>query len=187
MMQLTPEASDSAKIAMAVDLLRSRHAIRLRACGTSMLPALWPGDLLTIAPFIAAQAVAGDIVLVVRDDRFFIHRLTQIGGGTADWITRGDAMAVCDPPVSVDQIIGRVSKVRRNDREFMVPQQLPMISGQFAKLIAHSNFLRNAFLRAIALRQRLTRQKLTGQNLRAMISVTPSSRQPQSAAPLFEK
>jgi hypothetical protein len=179
MMQLTREASDTGKLAMAADLLRSQCSVRLRALGTSMLPALWPGDLLTIEPFRAAQAVAGDIVLVVRDGRFFIHRLIQIGGGcsSADWITRGDAMPAYDPPAFVEQMTGRISRIERNERELTLPHRLPMLSRQFAKLIAHSDFLRSAVVRAIAFRQKLSGPRLSEEEPSTMIS----------AAPLFEK
>jgi hypothetical protein len=190
MMQLTREAPDTAKIAMAADVLRAQRTIRLRACGTSMLPALWPGDLLTIEPFAVAQAAVGDIVLVARDGRFFIHRLIQIGGScdAAAWITRGDAMPERDPPVSAEQIIGRVSQVERNDREFIVPRHLPASSRRFAKLIAHSDLLRSAVVRGIALRQKLSRPRLYVEEPSAMIPAAASLRQPQSPpAPLFEK
>ena len=169
---------DAAKIAMAADILRTRRPIRLRATGTSMLPALWPGDLLTIEPLDATKATVGDIVLAARDGRFVVHRLAQIGGqhGAADWITRGDAMPEYDSPVSAENILGRVSQVERNHREFIVPRQLPAAGRAFAALIAHSDFLRNAVLRMIALRQKLS----------APPAATP--RPPHSsAAPLFEK
>jgi hypothetical protein len=190
MMQLKREALDAAKIAMAADLLRSQRTIHLRACGTSMLPTLWPGDLLTIEPFTATQAVAGDIVLVARAGRFFIHRLSQMGGpcGDATWITRGDAMPECDPPGSVEQIVGRVSRVERNGREFLVQRQLPVLNRQIAKLIARSDFLRRAVVRGIALRQKLNGQKLSGEKLSPMISAAPFPRPLQSSAtPLFKR
>jgi hypothetical protein len=55
--------------------------------------------------------VPGDIVLVARDARFFVHRLIEKDDD--EWITRGDSLPQNDPPVAEAQVLGRVSLIRR--------------------------------------------------------------------------
>ena len=80
-----------------------------------MLPSLWPGDLLTIQSAAHDEIAPGDIVLVLRDNRFFVHRLVE-KRQVQDcllWITRGDAMPQNDPPVAASDLLGRVASVCR--------------------------------------------------------------------------
>ena len=110
------------KFSLAAEVLRSFGKIRLRVSGTSMLPALWPDDLLTIesAPF--DSIVPGDIALCLRDGRFFVHRVisksTQAGRETL--ITRGDAQPGVDPSIFAEDLRGRVVEVRRAGH-FIIP------------------------------------------------------------------
>ena len=71
-------ALDHPQLGLAAAVLRSGSTISLRALGTSMLPALWPGDLVTIVPVPLGAIRPGEIVLCVRNGRFCIHRLTQV-------------------------------------------------------------------------------------------------------------
>ena len=42
-----------------------------------MLPTLWPGDVLTVQSILPEQVEPGEIVLYMRQDRFFIHRIVS--------------------------------------------------------------------------------------------------------------
>ena len=46
---MDPQTRDQAGCSMAAEALRSWGTLKLRATGISMLPALWPGDLLTVS------------------------------------------------------------------------------------------------------------------------------------------
>lgn len=96
--------------------LRAGHTIRFRAQGVSMLPAIWPGDVLTVAPPTAATPAPGDVALTFRDGRWTAHRVIarRMHGGVAALITRGDALKDADPAVTSTDILGIV--VARNDR-----------------------------------------------------------------------
>ena len=74
-----------------------------------MLPAVWPGDLLTIQSAAHEEVVRGDIVLVLRGKRFFVHRTIELqrGQDRFSWITRGDAMPHNDPPAAESELLGR--------------------------------------------------------------------------------
>ena len=43
-----PEDREDLKLGLAAEMLRCHGTIYLKAWGTSMLPSVWPGDLLTI-------------------------------------------------------------------------------------------------------------------------------------------
>ena len=64
--------------ALVADALRRsgrlRQIVRLRVHGESMLPALWPGDVVEIASCSPEDVRPGEIVLALRDGRLFLHR-----------------------------------------------------------------------------------------------------------------
>lgn len=121
----TWEAREDSKLGLAAEMLRGCHGIvRLKAWGTSMLPSVWPGDLLTIESATYDELVPGDIVLVLRDKRFLVHRLVE-GRPGRDFvclITKGDAIPHNDPPAAASELLGRVVRIRRANRSF-VPRQ----------------------------------------------------------------
>ncbi len=87
---------------LAEVVLRSHGELRLRVTGSSMLPAVWPGDVLSVRRRGAEQARPGDMILFARYGRLFAHRVVErkIHQGTPYWITRGDRLDHHDPQVS---------------------------------------------------------------------------------------
>ena len=92
--------------------------VRLRVTGASMLPSVRPGDILCVGHPEAAEAQAGDIVLFTREGRLFAHRVVRKvrSRGECYWITRGDSLTQDDPPVSGEELLGRVTAVVRGRR-----------------------------------------------------------------------
>src|SRR5258708_31347762 len=85
----------------AETLLRSSE-VRFVARGTSMLPAIVPGDCLTIKSFSPGEVPSyGEALLVHRDGEFRIHRLVPVLDNTPQhlYIFRCDALLADDPPV----------------------------------------------------------------------------------------
>jgi len=70
-------ASDQGRCSLAAEALRSWGTLKVRANGVSMLPTLWPGDVLTVQSVCPEQVEPGEIVLYMRQDRFFIHRIVS--------------------------------------------------------------------------------------------------------------
>ena len=86
--------------------------IRMRVYGESMLPALYPGDIVEIAPCAPHEVIKGEIVLATREGRFFLHRLLapcQPDG----FLLRGDSMPGVDPLFPLEALLGRL--VRRTE------------------------------------------------------------------------
>ena len=63
---------------LAAEVLRSSGKLRLRATGASMLPVVWPGDILNISGEGAGKALPGDIVLFGREGGLIAHRVVEI-------------------------------------------------------------------------------------------------------------
>src|SRR5271154_5023370 len=86
----TPDVSSPGRVAerallaadAAAESLRVSGRLRLRVRGESMLPTLWPGEVVEIASCSADGLRPGEIVLALRDGRFFLHRF--VGRSSAD-------------------------------------------------------------------------------------------------------
>ena len=126
-----------------------------------MLPSLWPGDLLMIQSAAHDEVVPGDIVLVMRDDRFFVHRLveTRRDAECLSWITRGDGMPNNDPPVAASELLGRVTGVSRGNRSFVPSREVSSLNSGLGWALCHWDRLRNLALRIHAIRMQ---EGLTG-------------------------
>jgi hypothetical protein len=126
-MELCPQSREPHKQSLAVEVLRNTGKLRLTARGYSMLPTLWPGDLLDIEATSFDLVHAGDVVLFTREDRFFIHRILQKQGpsdvsGRPILVTRGDSMPDADDPVFPEALLGKVIACqRRKAQAFAVP------------------------------------------------------------------
>jgi hypothetical protein len=65
----------------------------------------------------------GDVIVFWRDGRLIAHRVLRVCRGDATpryvgpaFITKGDGVSHLDPPLSVDEVVGRVLAVERGDR-----------------------------------------------------------------------
>jgi signal peptidase I len=104
------------KCELAGEVLRSSGALRLQVAGWSMLPAVWPGDVLVIERATTGEVSRGDIVLFGRDRRLFAHRVVAENLENSAILTRGDAMPGPDPIVRENELLGRVSSIMRKGR-----------------------------------------------------------------------
>ncbi len=109
---------DSPAMTVALDVLKKFGRLRLRAWGQSMLPAVWPGDVLTVKRCRPEQLERGEIVLYRRGERLFIHRVTSLQEADgARWVvTQGDATPHSDPPVAASEVLGCVTNIARGAR-----------------------------------------------------------------------
>jgi hypothetical protein len=150
-MPVMKEVHEGHKLELAVEVLNSGGAIRLEALGTSMLPSIWPGDILTIEHRPGKEMVAGDIVLVARDRRFFVHRL--IAKHSSRWITRGDCLPQNDESVAEVQVLGKVSLIDRKTAVLVPAPRVSPFARSLAWTLCRSDFLRRISLRAHRFRQ----------------------------------
>ncbi len=152
------EAPGDTKLGLAAQLLRGRGTLHLKVWGTSMLPTVWPGDLVTIQSAADDEVVPGDMVLVLRDDRFFVHRLVErrLVQDCLLLIMRGDAMPHNDPPAAVSQLLGRVTRIRRGHRSLVPNRRVPVFQSALAWMLCHCGRFRNLMLHIHAARMQLS-------------------------------
>lgn len=154
-MQLDAQSRDQHKRSLVAEVLRTAGTLRLSSRGHSMLPTLWPGDLLAIDAQSFTQVQVGDVVLYTRDERFYIHRVlrkNETAAGTS-LLTRGDAMPEADAPIQPNELLGKVVSVERAGQTVPVTDCSPL-RRRVGLMLAHSDRLRSLALRWHAWRSR---------------------------------
>jgi signal peptidase I len=104
---------------MAEEVVRAFGKVRIRVFGTSMVPSLLPGDLISIRRADLCEILQGEIVLFSQNGRLFVHRVVSRGSScdTPCLITRGDRLCHNDPPVFSSEVLGRVVSVERGNQQ----------------------------------------------------------------------
>lgn len=141
------------KCEMAGEVLRATGRFRLKVNGWSMLPTIWPGDILEIRAATGDELLPGDIVLYGRDDRLFVHRVVTLQDGQL--ITRGDAMRQADPPIPGDGVLGKVHFIVRRGRKITPSPRLTIGQRAIAGLVRSSNLGARTVVRLENLRHNL--------------------------------
>jgi signal peptidase I len=142
-------ALERSKRDLATQVLRSWGTLRLRVTGLSMLPTLWPGDVLTLGSLDFEHAEPGELVLYMREERFFVHRVIRKSGAGDSMllITRGDCMVKDDPPVPADGLLGKVTGIQRDGLVLRPSQRISLASRIFAGMLSRWSLLRDVALR----------------------------------------
>jgi signal peptidase I len=139
---------EPSKHSLATQVLQSWGKLKLRVSGASMIPTLWPGDLLTLQAHDFDRIQPGNLVLYAREGRFIVHRavrksVTAEGGFL---ITRGDCVAKEDAPVAASAVLGKVTQIQRRGlllepgRQFMLGRRI------LASLLCRWDRVRNVIL-----------------------------------------
>jgi len=115
---ISPSPPSAERTAVCCELIysvaRSGEPVRLKVRGLSMLPALWPGDEITVRQCAHADLEPGKIVLFYREGKLTAHRVQRVADDQV--FTRGDTLTQCDEPIAVDQIAGCVESILRGQR-----------------------------------------------------------------------
>ena len=150
------QAREEGRCSLAAEALRSWGVVKLRATGLSMLPTLWPGDLLTVQSRRPEQVDPGEIVLYMRRGLFFVHRVVCKGRtrGEVFLITRGDCMPGNDPLVRSGEVLGKITEVQRPGSVFSPAPKLSLLRRMVAYLLCHWGLFRHIGLRLWAWRHR---------------------------------
>ncbi len=144
------------KMKLSAEVLRAGGSIRLKVLGTSMLPSVWPGDIVSIEGGAVAAVARGDIVLYESDDGFFVHRIVETlrTEESLHLVTRGDAVPQNDPIISKPQLLGRVSSIYRGGRTIVPKRQLAPLMRAAGWVLCNSDSLRSLALRVHSFRTR---------------------------------
>ena len=147
---------DSLKHQLLVDVLRQFRTARLAVTGSSMLPALWPGDVVTLRSCDSADLQAGQIVLVQCNENLIAHRIQSIAEDRI--VTQGDSMPQCDLPLAASEILGQVVSILRNGRN--IPLEQSHWQRAVSWLLRRSDFCLRMTLRVGRRWQRIRAQEL---------------------------
>jgi len=99
---------------LLADLLRGGTPVRLEVTGHSMSPFIRSGDVVTIEPLSGRSPALGEVVALAAGGRLLVHRLVGRDRGQA--LCRGDVASGADPVASLDDLLGRVTRVERGGR-----------------------------------------------------------------------
>jgi signal peptidase I len=110
------------------EVVQTFGEVRLRVFGTSMVPAILPGDQVLIQRASLEEILPGEIAVFLRSGRLFVHRVVDrkmlaAAPKAADelcLITRGDRQRASDSPVYSSELLGRVVWIERDRREIKV-------------------------------------------------------------------
>jgi signal peptidase I len=113
-MRLLSELRENSKQSMAAEVLRQTGFLRIRVLGESMLPSIWPGDMITIRQQSPNEFLVGDIGLFRKSERFFAHRIEKIVtiADSLHFITRGDSVLESDPCFHSAELLGKVVAIQ---------------------------------------------------------------------------
>ena len=115
--------------ALVEESMRRFGEVRIRIAGSSMLPVIRPGDIVSVRRCVPTQVSRGEIVLFIRDKRLFVHRVLgekPSADGQSALITRGDSVPENDPPVFAGELLGCVTAIHRG-RRVIVPYRTSSI------------------------------------------------------------
>lgn len=143
---------------LAEELVRTFGEVRLRVFGTSMVPSILPGDLISVQRAGVSEISSGEVVLYVREGRMFVHRVVDRGvvacAGSPEHlllITRGDRLRHNDPPVSSAELLGRVISIERGDQKFGALPRFRTSNGLLLRLLQTSDYATCLYVRLAVL------------------------------------
>lgn len=98
-------------------------AFSFTATGRSMRPFIRNGDLVTLSPLRKMPPLPGEVVAFRHPhlDRLVLHRVCRVDSGFL-WI-RGDHQRETDAVIDIQQILGVVTRIRRNGTRHRLPDR----------------------------------------------------------------
>lgn len=129
----------SSAFEISCSLLSQGQPVSISVGGTSMWPAIKSGDKVIIEP-VRGPLMKGNIVAIIRDGGFVVHRISDISlNGTENiYTTQGDASPKPDPCIKGEEIAGVVNEIIRNTRRRKVKNRvLPVFLNRLLALVSH--------------------------------------------------
>lgn len=142
---------------LVAESVRMCGGIRLPAVGTSMVPAIHPGDVLSVQPVNPTEVSLGDIVVYAREQVLVVHRIVRTSAGSSEpcLVTRGDRLLRDDNVILPGELLGRVAFIERKNRHVSIHPFLNRAERVLCLVLRRSGRATYLFLRANALWRRL--------------------------------
>lgn len=153
-MESAGQRGERIKLELAADVLRSSGELRFAARGASMIPAIFPADVLLVRHQPFATMRCGDIALWRRDGRFYAHRVLRVERRCEESaiVTRGDAMSEEDAPATCSEFLGHVYAIVRRGKRIELARSRTSLLRAIAGLAGRSDFLTRWIIRYNSLR-----------------------------------
>lgn len=118
----TTSSTYATRLDLAAEVLHRFGEVRFIAHGSSMVPSIYPGDLLTVRSESVAAARRGEIVLFLLGGRPYVHRVMRKWPerNRVVFATRGDSLPKEDPSVDASQLLGRVTAIHRRGKSVAI-------------------------------------------------------------------
>lgn len=140
-----PAIVDSAKCDLAAEILRESGNLRLRATGSSMLPSIWPGDVLIIQKREIEQVAPGETVVFFPNGRMTAHRVVSHHGSFL--VTQGDSVPQADAAVTAENLSGVVVCIERGGKMFAPARRPGLLARCTAAMLRRSDLAVRVWLR----------------------------------------
>jgi hypothetical protein len=144
------------RLELAAEALRRFSKVRFVAHGSSMVPAVYPGDGLTVQSFGVEVPRFGEIVLFKRCGEFCVHRIVNVVQEDVAlfYVLRGDALTDYDPPVAACELLGRVTLLERRGESLQPNTARGMLYRAVRAMVRRSRFVGPLMLRWHLMRER---------------------------------
>jgi Peptidase S24-like len=151
------DLAQAVRLNLAADVLHRFGEVRFVAHGSSMIPSIYPGDLLTVRSESIADARHGEIVLFLLSGRFFVHRVMRKWPerNRIFFATRGDALSQEDPSFDGSQLLGRVTSILRHGKQVKLATRLNPWTKFLRWAVRNSDTFAKTLLAAHLLRTRI--------------------------------
>jgi hypothetical protein len=141
---MAPEAElQAACCDLVADVVRTSGKVQLKVAGLSMIPFLWPGDIVTVRHCDPSELQTNWIIVLRQRERLIVHRFLYWAGDSV--VTRGDARPRYDEPARATEVLGQVESILRNGRQISLGPSL--WKGATASLLRRSEWCTWLFLR----------------------------------------
>ena len=144
---------------LAGEVVRTFGRVRVRVTGISMIPAVWPGDVLVVERRAAEKIQKGEIAVAEREGTLLAHRVVVVpttaapgfnpsfARPTSSVITRGDSQLFPDEPLHADELLGTVVLIERGTRARQPRRALGIAARGLAAIARRSTTAARFFVR----------------------------------------
>jgi signal peptidase I len=150
---------------LAGEIVRTFGRVRVRVTGMSMIPAVWPGDVLVVERRTAEKIERGEIAVAEHDGRLVAHRVvagvsnaatamrpTFLASSPATGlITRGDAQLFPDRSLRSEELLGTVVSIERGAGARRPRRNLGIGARMLAAMARRSSTAARVFVRLHAI------------------------------------
>jgi signal peptidase I len=143
---------ERSRIDLMGEVLARFGEARVRVTGSSMLPCIRPGDVLTIRRRAIDEVRVGDVALFVHGERLFAHRV--IAHHRDHLITRGQSVPCPDAPVKCSDLLGTAVLLERAGTCMMVRSRVGPAARVIAAAARRSSRVNHTLQRIYAWRSR---------------------------------